>query len=105
VVAESARAKVLFESNLPPRWYLPPDDVRLDLLERTVKQTRCAYKGLASYWSVRIGDEVHEDVAWAYPDPQHDAEPVRDLIAFFDECVDMEIDGEAQERPTTQWSR
>jgi uncharacterized protein (DUF427 family) len=105
VVAESERAKALFESNLPPRWYLPRDDVRLELLEPSDKQTRCAYKGLASYWHVRVGDTVHDDIAWAYPEPQHDAEPVRDLIAFFDERVDVEIDGRPQERPVTQWSR
>jgi uncharacterized protein (DUF427 family) len=105
VIAESERAMALFESNLPTRWYLPRDDVRLELLEPSDKQTRCAYKGLASYWHVRVGDAVHEDLAWAYPEPQHDAEPVRDLIAFFDECVDVEIDGRPQVRPVTQWSR
>jgi uncharacterized protein (DUF427 family) len=104
VLADSVRAKALFESNLPTRWYLPRDDVRLDLLEPSTKQTRCAYKGLASYWHVRIGDALYEDLAWTYPEPQHDAEPVRDLIAFFDERVDVEIDGEPQERPATQWS-
>jgi uncharacterized protein (DUF427 family) len=105
VIADSVRAKALFESNLPTRWYLPRDDVRLELLESSDKQTRCAYKGLASYWHVRIGETVHEDLAWTYPQPQHDAEPVRDLICFFDEHVDVEIDGELQERPVTQWSR
>jgi uncharacterized protein (DUF427 family) len=104
VIAESARAKALFESNLPTRWYLPREDVRLDLMEASEKQTRCAYKGLASYWHVRIGDALHEDLAWTYPEPQHDAEPVRDLVAFFDERVDVEIDGSPQERPATQWS-
>jgi uncharacterized protein (DUF427 family) len=105
LIADSVRAKALFESNLPTRWYLPQEDVRLDLLEPSQKQTRCAYKGLASYWHARIGLDLHEDIAWAYRDPQHDAEPVRDLITFFNELVDIEIDGEAQERPTTQWSR
>jgi uncharacterized protein (DUF427 family) len=100
-VADTVRAKVLFESNLPPRYYIPPEDVRLDLLDSTSKHTRCAYKGLASYWSV--GDE--DDVAWAYPEPQHDAEPVRDMIAFFNERVDIEVDGQLQDRPRTQWSR
>jgi len=47
----------------------------------------------------------HHDLAWSYPDPQHDAEPVRDLIAFFDERADVEIDGVVGERPVTQWSR
>jgi uncharacterized protein (DUF427 family) len=54
---------------------------------------------------VRIGDDVHEDLAWTYREPQHDAEPVRDLIAFFDERVDVEVDDRLHERPVTQWSR
>lgn len=65
------------------------------------KQTRCAYKGVASYGSV--GGE--RDVAWTYPEPQHDGEPIRGMIAFFNERVDIEVDGEVQERPVTQWSR
>ena len=103
-LADSVRAKALIETGLPPRRYFPPDDVRLDLLEPSPTRTRCAYKGSASYWHVRVGDTLHEDLAWTYPEPQHDGEPVRDLIAFFDERVDVELDGEATERPRTQWS-
>ena len=105
VVAESVRTRALFETGLPTRYYFPPEDVRLDLLDPSPKRTRCAYKGSASYWHVRAGGELHDDLAWTYPDPQHDAEPVRDLIAFFNERVDLDVDGEAQDRPRTQWSR
>lgn len=101
VLADSRRAQVLFETGLPPRWYLPPEDVRTELLLPSATKTRCAYKGAASYWSV--GDE--DDLVWSYPDPQHDAEQVRGLLCFFDERVDVEIDGVSQERPQTQWSR
>lgn len=101
VLADTIRAKALFETALPTRWYIPPEDVRLELLEPSETITRCAYKGLASHWHA-LG---HEDVAWKYPDPQHDAEPVRDMIAFYNERVDVEIDGTAEERPSTQWSR
>jgi uncharacterized protein (DUF427 family) len=105
LLADSVRAKVLFETALPPRYYLPPEDVRLDLLEPSSKRTRCAYKGSASHWHVRVGDTLHDDLAWTYPAPQHDAEPVRDRIAFYNERVDIEIDGDRQDRPQTQWSR
>jgi uncharacterized protein (DUF427 family) len=105
VVAESVRTRALFETGLPTRYYFPPEDVRLDLLDPSPKRTRCAYKGSASYWHVRAGGELHDDLAWTYPDPQHDAAPVRDLIAFFNERVDLDVDGEAQDRPRTQWSR
>jgi len=104
VVAESTRAIALFESGLPPRFYLPAEDVRMELLEPSETKTRCAYKGVASYWHVRAGDTLHEDLTWAYPEPERDALSVRDLICFFNERVDLEVDGEAQERPVTQWS-
>ena len=94
----------MFESGLPPRFYLPAEDVRIDLLEPSEKKTRCAYKGVASYWHVRAGDTLHEDLAWAYPEPEGDGRTIRDLICFFNERVDLEVDGRAQERPVTQWS-
>jgi uncharacterized protein (DUF427 family) len=100
-VADTTRARVLFETGLPPRWYVPPADVRTDLLEPSESSTGCAYKGYASYWSV--GDE--EDVVWSYPEPRREAERIRDYLAFFNERVDIEVDGELQERPVTQWSR
>ena len=104
-VADSRRAKILFETGLPPRYYLPPEDVRTELLAPSSKKTRCAYKGSASYWHLDVGGRRHNNLVWAYPDPQHDAEPVRDYLCFFNERVDLEIDGELSERPRTQWSR
>jgi uncharacterized protein (DUF427 family) len=105
LLAESSRALMLVEAALPPRWYLPREDVRMELLEPSTKKTRCAYKGSASYWHVRVGDRLEEDLVWTYREPQHDAEPVRDLLCFFNERVDLEVDGELGERPRTQWSR
>jgi uncharacterized protein (DUF427 family) len=101
VLAESVRAKILFETGLPPRHYFPPADVRLDLLEPSPTLTRCAYKGVASHFHA-LG---HDDVSWMYPEPENDAEPVRNLIAFYDERVDIELDGEPAGRPDTRWSR
>ena len=101
VLAESRRTKVLFEAGLPPRFYFPPEDVRMDLLEPSDSQTTCAYKGFASYWS--LGEE--DDLVWTYREPLHDALPIRGMLAFFNERVDIEVDGEPQERPHTQWSR
>jgi uncharacterized protein (DUF427 family) len=105
VLAESRRAQVLFESGLPPRYYLPAEDVRVDLLVPSSKKTRCAYKGAASYWHAQVGDRLEDDLVWTYRQPQHDAEPVRDLLCFFQERVDLELDGEIGERPQTPWSR
>jgi uncharacterized protein (DUF427 family) len=105
VVAETKRARVLFETGLPPRWYIPPDDVRAELLVASDKQTACAYKGFASYRSVRAGGVEEDDLVWFYPEPRHDAEQVAGYLAFFNERVDLEVDGELQERPQTPWSR
>jgi uncharacterized protein (DUF427 family) len=104
VVAETRRPLALFETGLPPRWYIPREDVRTELLEDSDKRTGCAYKGFASYWSVRAGDELEEDLVWCYPDPTRDVERIKGYLAFFNERVDIEVDGEAQERPQTQWS-
>ena len=104
VLAESTRAKVIFETGLPPRWYFPPEDVRAEVLVDSDKHSGCAYKGFASYKSVRAGEELEEDLAWFYPEPTRDAEPIRGYLAFFNERVDIELDGEPQERPITQWS-
>jgi uncharacterized protein (DUF427 family) len=105
LLAESRRSNVLYETALPPRFYLPPDDVRTELLVPSSSRTRCAYKGSASYWHVKVGDRVVEDLVWTYRDPQHDAAPVADLLCFFNERVDLAVDGEGIERPRTQWSR
>jgi uncharacterized protein (DUF427 family) len=101
VLAESSRALALFETGLPTRWYFPEDDVRMDLLSPSDSSTGCAYKGFASYWSV--GEE--DDLVWTYRDPRRDVAPIKDRLAFFNERVELEVDGELQERPATQWSR
>jgi uncharacterized protein (DUF427 family) len=105
LLADSVRALALFETGLPARYYLLPEDVRNELLRPSGTRTRCAYKGSASYWHVEVGGELHDDLAWTYRDPEQDARAVRDLIAFFDERVDVELDGVRQERPVTEWSR
>lgn len=100
-LAESSRPVLLFESPLPVRYYLPPEDVRTDLLQPSDTRTACAYKGEASYLASAAGD----DVAWRYPAPLREASEVTDLIAFFNEHVDLVIDGEPLARPVTPWSR
>jgi uncharacterized protein (DUF427 family) len=104
VVAESTRPTVIYETGLPPRWYLPAEDVRTELLEPSEKRTGCAYKGFASYWSLRVGDAFEEDVVWTYREPRRGMEPITDLLAFFNERVDLEVDGVLLSRPETQWS-
>ncbi|MEZ0365526.1 DUF427 domain-containing protein [Mycobacterium sp. pUA109] len=101
VLAESRRPLLLFETLLPVRFYLPRDDIAVEL-QPSDTVTHCAYKGRASYFSVPGGPP---DLAWSYPQPLREAEPVRDRIAFFDERVDTIVDGEHRPRPLTPWSR
>ncbi len=103
VVAETSRPVMLFETGLPVRYYLPREDVR-GTLRPTSTRTTCAYKGEANYWSAEIGDRVIEDLAWSYPAPLRDAGDLVDLICFFDEKVDLVVDGVRRDRPVTPWS-
>jgi uncharacterized protein (DUF427 family) len=103
VLAESARPALLFETMLPTRYYLPRDDIRAELSPSSTR-TYCAYKGQASYWSAAAGDRVVPDIAWTYQQPLHDAAQVRGLVAFFNERLDVIVDGESAERPITPWS-
>jgi uncharacterized protein (DUF427 family) len=105
LLAESTRPMALFESNLPPRWYLPREDVVAEL-EPTDTVTRCGYKGQASYYAVRLGSgETVRDLVWTYEDPLEETGRIKDLLCFFNERVDIELDGEPQERPVSAWSR
>jgi uncharacterized protein (DUF427 family) len=103
-VAESSNPTLLFETGLPVRYYLPKTHVRLDLLTHTDSESHCPYKGQAEYWSVRAGDALHEDVAWSYPTPLPESLGVAGHIAFYDEKVDVFVDGVRQERPRTKFS-
>ncbi len=103
VLADSVRPLLLFETMLPVRYYIPRDDVVADLLpSRTT--TYCAYKGEASYWSVRVGGDVMADLIWHYQHPLLDALPVQGYLAFFDERTDLVVDGISRARPVTAWS-
>lgn len=99
-VADSRGARILFETGLPARYYLPKTDVRLDLLEHTDTVTHCPYKGTAEYWSVNGA----KDLAWSYRTPLPESERVAGLIAFYNEKLDIYVDGELQERPKTKFS-
>jgi len=95
VIAESIRPMVLFETGLPPRYYLPREDVRMDRLVRTDLRTGCPYKGHASYWSIKAGGQMLDNVVWSYEDPLPESERLRGLLAFWSEKIDaVEVDGQ-----------
>ncbi len=103
VVADSTNAIALYETGLPTRWYLPKTDVRLDLLTPTDTESACPYKGVARYWSVTVDGTEHTDIVWGYDTPLPESMAVGGRVAFFDEKVDVRIDGVQQDRPRTKF--
>lgn len=91
IVAKSDRPVLLDETGLPTRYYLPRDDVRTDLLRPTTFSTQCPFKGTASYWTLEVGDKVHDGIVWSYEEPIPAAEGVAGLMCFYDERVDLTI--------------
>lgn len=93
-VAESRRGLFLFETGLPVRYYLPRDDVRMDLLRPSETKTACPYKGRAQHWSLHHDGQVKADIAWSYAEPLPEAGRIKDYICFYDERVDsLFLDG------------
>jgi uncharacterized protein (DUF427 family) len=106
VVADTRRPVLLYETGLPTRYYVPPQDVRLDLLRRSPTVTRCPYKGVATTWTAEVNGTTYEDIAWSYPYPIPELPKIENLICFYDENVDeVIVDGEVEEKPQTRWSR
>jgi uncharacterized protein (DUF427 family) len=103
-VADSHHPHILFETGLRPRYYLPMTDIRLDLMRPSATQTHCPYKGSADYWSVDTGTAVHEDVVWFYRTPLAESQKITGLASFYNEKVDVYVDGVLQERPKTKFS-
>lgn len=104
VVVDSLRPKLLFETGLPVRYYVPKLDTRLDLLTATDTRSVCPYKGTADYWSVQASGIVKKDLVWGYRDPIPEAGKIAGLVCFYNEKVDIELDGVMLERPVSPFS-
>jgi uncharacterized protein (DUF427 family) len=105
-IAESLRPRLLFETGLPTRYYLPREDVRMERLEPSSATSRCPYKGVAAYWSVRIGDKIFPDLVWSYQEPIPECPKIKGLFAFFQEReTEIRVDGVAVPAIQTGWSR
>jgi uncharacterized protein (DUF427 family) len=97
-IAESGRPTLVFETRLPVRFYLPREDVLVDLRPSELR-TVCPYKGEASYWSFEAAGRRHDDLVWSYERTLPDTAPLLGLVACFDERFDLIVDGERRERP------
>jgi uncharacterized protein (DUF427 family) len=100
-LAESRAPRILYETGLPPRYYLPLSDLRLDLLEPSDTRTHCPYKGTAGYWSVRVGERTYDDYVWIYRTPLPESQKIAGLACFYNERVDLYVDGVRQDRAWT----
>ena len=103
-VGETKRPWLLFETGLPVRYYMPKQDANMDLLVRTDVTTLCPYKGKANLYSIKIGNNLYEGLAWTYRYPTMECARIQGLVAFFNEKLDIYEDGILQPRPKTFWS-
>jgi uncharacterized protein (DUF427 family) len=103
-VADSRSPRILFETSLPPRYYLPLADLRMDLLRPSDTRTQCPYKGTAGYWSVDVNGKLYRDLVWIYRQTVPESQKIVGLACFYNEKVDLIIDGVRQERPRSPFS-
>ena len=105
VLAESSSPVLVFETGLPTRYYVNRTDVDFTHLVPSDTVTACPYKGTTTgYWSARLGDRVHPDIAWSYDFPTRELLPIAGLVAFYNEKLDIFLDGTQLERPRTHFS-
>ena len=102
-IAESHQPRMLFETGLPPRYYLPLGDVRLDMLTPSDTETHCPYKGMATYWHLDVNARRYDDFLWIYRAPLPESQKIAGLVSFYNEKVDLYLDGELQERPRSHF--
>ena len=103
VVADTRRARLLFETGLPTRYYIPKEDVRMEFLAPSEHSSQCPYKGVASYYSVVVNGKTHPDIVWYYPFPIPECPKIENLLCFYNEVVDIWLDGEREIRPKTHF--
>ena len=95
LLATTDRAMKLDETGLPARYYLPPDDVQIQLLRPTTFHPTCPFKGEASYWSLDVDGEIHDGIAWSYETPTVQAANVKGMLSFYPDRTEVTVDGES----------
>lgn len=99
LLADTVDAVRVCETASPPTYYIPPKDVRMDLLTAAPGATVCEWKGQARYWTVRVGDQIAQRAAWSYPRPTRDFAALRDFLAFYAGKMDRCTVGDAVVEP------
>lgn len=103
VLADSPSSMILFETGLPPRYYVPITALNQEVLRSSETVTHCPYKGAATYWSAQVGDQLYKDLIWGYRTPFPEVQKIGGLAAVYNEKVDIYIDGVLQERPKKRY--
>ncbi|HEX2619435.1 MAG TPA: DUF427 domain-containing protein [Phototrophicaceae bacterium] len=83
VIAETTHAMRVVETSHPPVYYIPQADIHMEYLQPTARHTFCEFKGAASYWTIKVGDQIEVNAAWSYADPSHGFETIKNYIAFY----------------------
>ena len=92
-VIDTLQARLMHESKHIPVYYFPRCDVRMELLQATDNASHCPFKGDASYWSLRVGDHIEENVVWSYESPFDEVTGLKDYVAFYPDRVEWDHDG------------
>ena len=104
LLADSRAPRILYETSLPPRYYLPLPDVRQEVLRPSDSTSHCPYKGNAAYWSLEVNGVLHPDLVWIYRTPLPESQKIAGLACFYNEKVDISVDGIRLDRPFTHFS-
>ena len=103
IIAETNQAIRNQQTGIPPVYYIPREDVRIECLTPSERHSHCRYKGDADYWTVQVGERKASNIAWSYPDPLPEAMSIKDYLAFYAHVVEATIDGKKVEPPSWKW--
>lgn len=92
LIAQSMRSHRVLETSHPPSWYVPRQDVRFEFFTRTAKRSYCEWKGVATYYSLSLGGQQLDNIAWSYEDPTPAFGAIRDSFSFYPNVLDCFID-------------
>ena len=91
-IAETDHAVLLEETGMPTRYYMRPEEIRMDLFRPTTFKTQCPFKGEASYWTLELNGAMHDGIVWSYESPIADAQAINGLLCFYNDRVDLTVD-------------
>ena len=98
-IADTRNALRVIETAGAPVYYLPPQDIRMDLMAPDLGRSFCEWKGTASYWALRVGENTVQQAAWSYPNPDPTFAPLKDYLAFYCAKMDARYVGDEQATP------